>query len=188
MNDVEGVLAASEGEFLSQMAALSEGVILEIGSYKGRSTCYIASSTESKVVALDLWDLREAGFKPSKRVAMRGFYKPETYEIFKKNIRRKGLANVTPVKGDSKEVGKIWNIPLGMLWIDGDHSYAGVLSDYLLFSGFVKPGGFLVFHDFVIEDVRRVIETHVIPSGLWEDYKMVETVWAAKRKPQQELT
>lgn len=182
MNDVEGVLSASEGEFLSQMAALSEGTILEIGSYKGRSTCFLASSTKNVVVALDLWDLREAEFKPSTRVKMRGFYKPETFEIFKKNIKRKGLVNVISVKGDSKEVGKIWNMPLGMLWIDGDHSYAGVLSDYNLFSNFVTAGGFLAFHDFQIENVRKVIETHVIPSGLWEDYKMVDTVWAARRK------
>jgi len=176
VNDVEGILSSIEGAFLAQMAAQVEDTILEIGSYKGRSTCYLASATNNLVVALDLWDLRSEDFKPSRKVTQRGYYKLETFKVFKENVDRKGLTNILPVKGDSKEIGKIWNIPLGMLWIDGDHAYSGVLSDYQSFHRFVRPGGFLAFHDFVIRDVQRVVEESVIPSGLWEDYKLVGSI------------
>lgn len=38
---------------------------------------------------------------------------------------------------------------LDMLFIDGDHSYPGVLADWLLYSHLVAPGGLVVFHDAV---------------------------------------
>jgi cephalosporin hydroxylase len=34
-----------------------------------------------------------------------------------------------------------------ILFIDGDHSYGGVLSDYEMYRGFVTPGGMITFHD-----------------------------------------
>jgi predicted O-methyltransferase YrrM len=35
------------------------------------------------------------------------------------------------------------------LFIDGDHTYAGVKADYDLYSQFVRPGGLIAFHDIV---------------------------------------
>ncbi len=37
--------------------------------------------------------------------------------------------------------------PADLLFIDGDHSYAGVLCDWLLYRGAVAPGGIVAFHD-----------------------------------------
>jgi spermidine synthase len=37
------------------------------------------------------------------------------------------------------------------LFIDGDHSYSSVLSDWLLYSPLVRPGGMVVFDDSVID-------------------------------------
>lgn len=34
-----------------------------------------------------------------------------------------------------------------LLFIDGDHTYASVLTDWLLYSPLVRPGGLLAFHD-----------------------------------------
>ncbi len=34
-----------------------------------------------------------------------------------------------------------------LLFIDGDHQYASVLTDWLLYSPLVRPGGMVVFHD-----------------------------------------
>ena len=33
------------------------------------------------------------------------------------------------------------------MFIDGDHSFLGVVSDYALYSPLVKPGGVIAFHD-----------------------------------------
>ena len=37
--------------------------------------------------------------------------------------------------------------PVDMVFIDGDHSYAGVLCDWLLYHKMVRPGGIVAFHD-----------------------------------------
>ena len=66
------------------------------------------------------------------------------------NMRKYGLTNVIPVKGDSREIGKVWNMPLGALFIDGDHRFDWVKSDYDLFGKFIVPGGYLALHDIVI--------------------------------------
>jgi cephalosporin hydroxylase len=40
---------------------------------------------------------------------------------------------------------------LDLLFIDGDHSYAGVKADYLNYRGLVRDGGLIAFHD-IIQD------------------------------------
>lgn len=37
--------------------------------------------------------------------------------------------------------------PVDMVFIDGDHSFAGVLCDWLLYHKLVRPGGIVAFHD-----------------------------------------
>jgi hypothetical protein len=43
-----------------------------------------------------------------------------------------------------------------ILFIDGDHSYSGVKTDYEMYKDVVKPGGIIVFHDSVgLPSVKR---------------------------------
>lgn len=41
---------------------------------------------------------------------------------------------------------------IDFLFIDGDHSYDGVKDDFSMYSGFVKQGGIIAFHDILLED------------------------------------
>ena len=38
---------------------------------------------------------------------------------------------------------------LGLLFIDGDHTYEGVRRDYELYCSLARPSGFIAFHDIV---------------------------------------
>ena len=42
---------------------------------------------------------------------------------------------------------KLGGAELDFLFIDGDHSYAGVKQDFEKYSGYVKRGGLIAFHD-----------------------------------------
>lgn len=44
---------------------------------------------------------------------------------------------------------------LDVLFIDGDHSYEGVKSDFEQYRHFVKDGGIIVFHDIVLDHNQR---------------------------------
>jgi Methyltransferase domain len=47
----------------------------------------------------------------------------------------------------SKDVSSIWNEPIRLLWIDGDHTYRGAKDDFDGFAPHVKPGGVIALHD-----------------------------------------
>ena len=39
-------------------------------------------------------------------------------------------------------------IKIDILFIDGDHSYSGVLNDFMLYERLVRKGGYIVFDDY----------------------------------------
>lgn len=45
------------------------------------------------------------------------------------------------------QVRDVVDIPVDLLFIDGDHSYEGVKADYENYRSFVRPGGLIAFHD-----------------------------------------
>ncbi|MBY0522435.1 MAG: class I SAM-dependent methyltransferase [Gemmataceae bacterium] len=53
--------------------------------------------------------------------------------------------------------------PLDFLFIDGDHSYAGVAADFQNFASLVRPGGVIAFHDIIPDSQMR----HGVPSTNW---------------------
>jgi predicted O-methyltransferase YrrM len=44
-------------------------------------------------------------------------------------------------------VGMLKGEPIDILFIDGDHTFAGVKSDFEMFSDLVRPGGIIALHD-----------------------------------------
>ena len=176
LSELQGSVTENEGEKLKQLATLSTHDIVEIGSYYGKSTCYIASGAPAniKVYAIDLWNLREitsnitivkkktkvksafddsvlVEFKfqndGSGNIAQRML--PETWNIFQQQICATGNEHkVIPIKANSNEVAKLWSKPLSLLFIDGDHSYEQCLADYNNFAPFVIQNGYMAIHDY----------------------------------------
>lgn len=178
---IKGVLYDLECLKLQSIAKESEYPIVNIGTYCGKSTAFLASGTKQKVYAIDLWDARHKAYTPDKFDLLRGYHLKSTHQEFMKNMEKHEFDNVIPIKGDSNIIGKTWDKPLGVLFIDGDHHYEQALKDYELFAKHIVVGGYLAIHDIVITTVRKLIDEVIIPSGLWVDYELVETLWIAKR-------
>lgn len=53
--------------------------------------------------------------------------------------------NVHLIEGDSVEVGKTWDKPIGALFIDGDHTKP--YEDYQAWEKHIVQGGYLLMHD-----------------------------------------
>ncbi len=162
INSIDGLLVSPDQErWLFRMArALPEGsTIVEIGSFKGRSTSCLAfgcKDTRKRVMAIDTFSGNEEDFRPGEVFfgkGKEGDYTPLSHEgaFFKEfldNLNRCGLIKyVTPVRGRSWEVGRKWNTPINMLFIDGSHQHDDVLTDFELFYPHVVPGGVVAFHD-----------------------------------------
>lgn len=141
---IEGHLTDKEMHFLFAVGALrtSPGDILEIGSYKGRSTVLLSKAAElaldTTVYAVDPLTL------PSETDPQdsNAYSKNEFYDNIKKYD-----ANIVFYEKFSFEIIDQWDKPLRFLWIDGDHTYRGVQIDYLGFAKHLVPGGIIAFHD-----------------------------------------
>lgn len=146
---VPGFLSEAEARFLGMAAACAPvgGAIVEIGSFKGKSTVMLA-----KVAAL-------YGRGPVVAIDPHNFNNPElgefrtesgatSYDEFVSNLRRAGVADGVEVhRAFSTVVAETWDRPIRFLWIDGDHGYAGAKADFDGFAGHVIPGGIVAFHD-----------------------------------------
>ncbi|XPV76406.1 MAG: class I SAM-dependent methyltransferase [Desulfovibrio sp.] len=142
LSKVEGWQTPLEGFALLSFAAKGpgKGAIVEIGSFKGRATCYLGLGTKStgreKVYAVD--SFQEAGMSDSATY----------FDEFMTNVKKNGLSmQVRPVPKKSIEAAKEWDKPIRLLFIDGEHTYEGVKSDFTLWEKHVVEGGIIAFHD-----------------------------------------
>lgn len=151
-NGIPGFLLNVEGYLLMLLAkhGPGEGEVVEIGSFMGKSTCWLASglaqAARGKVTAIDTFQgSAEHQADPHlKKVLAEG----KLFDAFEVIIKQNGLnGQVQPVVGDSHEVARTWDRPIRLLFIDGDHSYQGVSRDFADWENFVAPGGILCLHD-----------------------------------------
>ena len=143
ISTVPGFLKSPHQErwfFTTAKRAPQDAVIVEIGSFKGRSTVsfgYGCIGTEKHVYAIDLFE-GDSQFYGS----------GDFQEMFSENIKKCQLEKyVTAVKGDSRLISKKWNMPIDILFIDGSHEYEDVKADFYSFYPFVKKGGWIALHD-----------------------------------------
>ena len=131
-HEISGWLTELEGRFLAQFA---EGkIVLEIGSYCGRSTVCLGQ-TASHVHAVDTFDGRGT---PHQRA---------TYQEFLDNLTRYGVLNKVSIHAcESKHLNLKRAIDLA--FIDSSHDYNSVKTDIAVALGVLKPDGFLAFHDY----------------------------------------
>jgi MMP 1-O-methyltransferase len=152
---IEGWLAPREVEFLYRTAtSCSRGVILEIGSFKGKSTvCLGLGSRAGSEVPVYAVDPHIGSIE--QQTTMKG---RSSFKEFQTNVRRANLQDlVVPIVRKSADVARDWERPIGFLWIDGDHSYQGAKLDFEAFSPWVVDGGVIGFHDSTEGGVPRVV-------------------------------
>lgn len=142
IDSVEGWLLEGQERWLFEAAYSlpSPANIVEIGSFKGRSTCALASGctgAQKRVFAID--DFAGAGWQRKERSFLSEFLE---------NVNRCGVAGyVEPIVALSTEAGRTWSKPISLLFIDGSHEYDAVKTDFEMFFPHVLPGGLVALHD-----------------------------------------
>jgi predicted O-methyltransferase YrrM len=144
---VPGHLAENEARFLGLLAACvpASGTIVEIGSFKGRSTVMLAKVAShyrlDPVVAIDPHNSPILLDHHANRES-------SSYQDFLDSIHAAGVSDhVESHVGYSADAASSWNRPIRLLWIDGDHSYEGAKKDLDGFFPHLVPLGVVAFHD-----------------------------------------
>ncbi len=124
--------------------------VCEIGTAMGGTTFLLGQSlpTVRHLVGIDLYVRR--------RERLRFFSRPEQRLAF---FDGNSYAAETVDRLRSHLVGE----KLDLLFIDGDHTFAGVASDFAAYRHLVRDGGIVVFHD-IVEDYMTRYGRH---TGRW---------------------
>src|SRR5258708_6357912 len=166
MNAAPGFLTEREGRFLALAAAVGPvaGAILEIGSFKGKSTVGLATVAQhygsEPIVAVDP-HTSPSSTDPDLQGATTSF------DDFQRSLHAAGVERGVEVhRAYSGDFAKSWARPIRLLWIDGDHTYAGAEADLDLFTPFLVDGAIVALHDALHPfdgPIRGMVE-HILTS------------------------
>lgn len=173
---IDGWLSDREGELLYNLAknCKGKGVIVEIGSWKGKSTVWLAKGSKAgnkvKIYAID----PHTGSSEHKKQ----YGKIWTFEEFKKNIKNAKVDDiVVPIVKTSEEAAKNFNKPVELIFIDGAHEYDLVKLDFKLWFPKVIDGGIIAFHDTILwKGPKKVVEKFVYKSKKFRNVRFVDSI------------
>jgi len=142
--------------------------VIEIGSKLGGTFNILCNISTGKRISIDLPGGIHGGWMLQGHPYMGDVYLDRNAFF---NMR---YPNVHMITGDShkketvNEVTKCLDGELAdFLFIDGDHTYEGVKQDWLDYKHFVKPGGWIAFHD--INDTEQHRDLNVYVGKLWDE-------------------
>jgi predicted O-methyltransferase YrrM len=142
---IDGWLKLEEAELLFEAAStVKSGCIVEIGSYRGRSTVALAAGSRSgakaPVFAIEPHEhfigVKGGAFGPNDRRA-----------FFRTLLQTKLFSMVRLLNTTSTVIAPGWDKPIALLFIDGDHRYEAVYSDFSSWRPFLMNDALVIFND-----------------------------------------
>ena len=179
---IHGWLRDDEARCLYRIASActGKGVIVEIGSWKGKSTVCLGRGTQQgQSVSIFAIDPHTGGPEQHRTYGKT----VDTFDEFQRNIEQAGISNlVIPIVKTSEDAAKAWDgRPIEFLWIDGVHEYDYVIKDYTLWEPYLMEGGLIAFHDSMQPGPRKVIFEHIFANDHFVDLQFAGWVTVARK-------
>src|SRR3990170_64113 len=182
-----GQVLESEGRWLRRAARRVPAgqVIVELGSYTGKSTCCLAIGSREgdsvPVYAIDLWTTgtydengRFHEHDPSSGETQHNskFSRQPALDLFNERRALYDPAGIIhPITGLTTRIAEVFDQRIGLLFIDADHTYEAVKADFEAWAPKVVPGGVIALHDYAgkPEDhgVKRFVEEMLALAAAW---------------------
>lgn len=167
-------------------------LIVEIGSFLGRSIAYLGVEAENagkrlEIDCIDSWDPANCSvwYTDADGSNYREYAGEGVYKLFLQNTKplSKRIRSIRMTSVAASELYEDESI--AFLFIDGDHSYEAVQQDLNFWYKKVKPGGIISGHDWESFDgVKRAVEEF---SEIDNDHLLItENCWSYK-KPKGEI-
>ena len=181
MENIDGWLTDAERELLFNLAkrCRGKGCVVEIGSWKGKSTICLAKGLKEnnkvKIYAID------PHIGSSEHQETDG--KVSTFEEFENNIKNAQVDDIiVPLVKTSEEAAKDFDKPVELIFIDGAHEYEFVKLDFYLWFSKVIDGGTMAFHDTIEwSGPKKVVNDLVYKSKFFKNVSFVDSITFAQK-------
>lgn len=171
---------------LSYIAALAQrrlqspsSIVVELGSWRGRSAVAWAENSVGRVLCVDTWDDSAFGCEEFPGDAPGLKQKPEwLLNEFRKNTQ--GLTNVVPMRMATVEAARVFasqGLRADVVFVDAGHLAHEVTADLNAWVPLLADGGVLCGHDYNFSGwpaVKEVVD-RTVP---W--FRVVETIWTTE--------
>ena len=186
-DSIKGFLDLNEGIALyEEVKRVSENnFCVEIGSYCGKSTCFIGQAckeNKSKLITID----HHKGSEEQQLGEL--YFDAEVYDeklgrvntlpLLEKNLAKFDLEDVVkPLVMDSISASKIVENNADLIFIDGSHTFESAESDYELWKNKIKKGGTLAIHDvYDSEDEGGQAPNKIFKQSLNEGFNFMKRI------------
>lgn len=148
LTSLEGLITEDVGKvlYLYATGVVPEQAIVELGSYHGKSTAYLAAGARdgfrAPVLAVDAWNAKVNGWSK--------YHEPPQVIKFYEALKSVGLHEyVIACRGLTvPTAARYKNKPIGLLYVDADHSEEAVMADVKAWYPHLAPGALVIFDDF----------------------------------------
>jgi len=135
VQSIPGWLRSEDANKLYELAGATRGPILEVGTYRGKSTVIMAAASQASQRPTTIY----------------------TLDVDRRSIdaavveaKSRGLADrIVFIRGTLTAFARAYpHLRPTLTFVDGDHSWRGVQHDLAVLDAIVPAGGQLLFHDF----------------------------------------
>ena len=184
---IKGFLDHREGKalYLYCKKYCVEGITVEIGSYCGKSACYLGQACKENNSYLYSVDHHRGS---EEQQFGQEYFDEEIYDhekgrvdtlpLFLKNIAIHNLKeSIKPLVMDSKSASRIVEDNINMVFIDGSHTFESARNDYECWKDKIKNGGILAIHDVYDSELEGgQAPKEIYLKSLEEGFKLIERI------------
>lgn len=150
--EIQGWFSDKEGLFYRDLVKpIKEGVVVEVGCWKGKSTSYIGrlcNTNKTKLHCVDSWKGSTDEFDSGYQAMLR---QEDVSAIFLKNMTDRGIRFILHKTHSLAASKEFEEGTVDLVFLDSSHDYKAVRTDIEVWFNKVKWGGILAGHDYAPE-------------------------------------
>ena len=186
-DSIKGFLAHEEGLFLYELTKkyCLKNFAVEVGSYCGKSACYIGQACKENKTYLMTIDHHRGS---EEQQYGEEYFDPDEYNYDKeivdtlptllKNIQKFRFEEVIlPVVNSSELASKEIENNIDLVFIDGSHTFKSARKDYVSWKNKIRIGGILAIHDVYDSEAEGgQAPKEIYEKALSENFKLLKRV------------